>query len=236
MNAIKRRQYEMLVRVHDFGDRNGHLFPTSSLAREKFAAVAAAIRGLDAQDLAHMAASASALVVRKRIAREALLARLQAIARTVRVLAKDAPGLNHQFELSPEASDQWLLTTGRKFARDVAPLSSQFLAHGMPATFVADLNALVDSFERGVRDRGLGREARHAARASARAALSSGVAAVRSLNAIVTNHLPDDAVTRTVWERERRIVYPARARRTDATPERTPSAAPPESPFKFVGR
>jgi hypothetical protein len=123
-----------------------------------------------------------------------------------------------------------LLTTARKFARDAEPLSSRFLAHGMPTTFVADLRALVDSFERALRDRGAGREGRRAARARTRAALSSGLAAVRSLDAIVTNHLRDDAVTRTVWERDRRIVYRERAKGTDATPEPASAAAAPESP------
>ena len=177
MNTIARRQYETLVRVRHFGDKHGHLFPTSTLAREKFAAVAAAIRDLDTQHLAHMSASASALVARKRRAREALLARLQAIARTVRVLAPGAdvtPGLHRQFEVSTEASDQRLLTTGRKFAREIEPLSSQFLAHGMSATFVADLNALVDGFERALHDRGLGRGARHAARARTKAGCRPG--------------------------------------------------------------
>ena len=88
----------------------------------------------------------------------------------------------------------------------------------------------MDGFERALHDRGAGREARRAARASTWAALSSGLAAVRSLDAIVTNHLRDDAVTRTVWDCNRRIVYRERAKRTDATPERAPAAAAPESP------
>ena len=41
MAAIETRRYEMLVRVRDFGDAHGDLFPTSSLAREQFTAVAA---------------------------------------------------------------------------------------------------------------------------------------------------------------------------------------------------
>src|SRR5439155_8471249 len=117
-----------------------------------------------------------------------------------------------------------------KFTRDAEPLSSQFLAHGMPATFIADVLALVDRFERALRDRGAGHEARGAARAATRAALSSGLHAVRALDTIVTNHLRDDAVTRAVWERDRRVVYPARAPRTDASPEAAPAAAAPESP------
>jgi hypothetical protein len=230
MHVFERRQYDMLVRVRDFGDRYGHLFPTSSVAPQNFETVAAALKELDTQDLTHMAASVSARAHRKEIAREALLARLQAVSQTARVLAEDAPGLDLQFPMPNSVSDQTLLTTGRKFVRDAELLRSQFLAHGMPANFVADLNALVDGFERAVRDRGLGREARRAARVSTQAALASGLAAVRSLNAIVTNHLRDDEVTRTVWEQARRVVYPERTKRSDATQEPAPAAAAPESP------
>ena len=229
MNIIERRQYEMLVRVRDFGDNHGQLFPGSSVAREGFTAVAAAIQELDTQDLRHLAASASALLAQKTRTRDALHARLQAIGQTARVLAEDAPGLDEQFPMPAGLSDQSLLTTGRKFARDVEPFTSQFIAHGMPVTFVADLNALVDGFDRAVRDRGLGRETRHAARASTKAAFSSGLAAVRRLNAVVINHLCDDEVTTTVWEQARRGVYPERSRRTGATPAPAAAGAAPAS-------
>jgi len=231
MNVIERRQYEMLVRVRDFGDTYGHLFPAASVAKENFAAVAAAIKELDAQDVTHMAASVSARTDRKERARQALLARLQAISQTARVLPALEIGL--QFEVPNSPTDQTLLTTGRKFACDAEAFSSQFVAHGMPATFLADLNALVNDFDRALRDRGLGNEARRASRESTRAALSSGLSAVRSLTAIVTNHLRDDAVTRTVWERERRIVYPERGKPADVTP--SDPAAPPESPESPTG-
>jgi len=207
MNAIERRQYEMLVRVRDFGDKYGHLFPTSSVAREKLAEVAAAIGELDRQELTRVATSASALVERKAVARRALVDGLEAISQTARVLVQDAPGVEQQFQMPVHASDQTLLTTGRQFAQDVEPFSSQFLAHGMPVTFVADMSALVDAFERALRERGVGRGTRRAARASTRAALASGIAAVRSLTAIVTNHLRHDAVTTTVWKEARRVVY-----------------------------
>jgi hypothetical protein len=229
MNAIERRQYEMLLRVRDFGDSHGHLFPSSSVARQNFETLAAAVTELDAQELVHMAASASARAERKTTAREALLARLQAMSQTARVLVADAPGLAQQFRVPNPVTDQTLLTTGRKFARDAEPLSSQFIARGMPAAFVADLDALVGSFERALRDRGVGREALRAARAGTKTALLSGLAAVRSLNAIVTNHLHNDAVARTVWEGARRIVYPARAR-TAATRGPASAAAVPGSP------
>jgi hypothetical protein len=225
MNANERRQYEMLLRVRDFGDSFGERFPPATVARENFAAVAAAIKELDAQEVAHMSASLSARAQRKDTARQGLQARLQAISQTARVLRQDRSGLVEQFEVPSAAADQMLLTAGRKFARDADAFSSQFIAHGMPVTFLTDLNALVDRFESALRDRGLGNEARRAARLSTQALLASGMAAVRSLDAIVNNHLADDAVTKAVWARERRIVYP---RRTDATPAPLPAApAPP---------
>ncbi len=72
MNVIEQRQYEMLVRVRNFGTTYGHLFPASSVAGETFAAVDAAIKELDAQELAHLAASVSARAQRKDTARQAL--------------------------------------------------------------------------------------------------------------------------------------------------------------------
>jgi hypothetical protein len=228
MNAMERRQYEMLVRVRDFGGTYGHLFPISTVAGENFAAVDAAIRELDAQDLRHMAASVSSRAQRKDAARQALLTRLQAISQTARVLPEDEAGVVRQFVVPTPATDQTLLTTGRKFVQDAEAFGSQFIAHGMPVTFLTDLNVLVEGFEAALRDRGLGREARRAARASTEAAVSSGIAAVRSVNAIVTNHLADDPVTTSVWNRERRIVYP---KRTGVTPAPASGPAPlvPES-------
>ena len=97
----------------------------------------------------------------------------------------------------------------------------------MPVTFLTDLNALVDRFER----RAAGSRSRERSAPCGapqhQGAAASGLAAVRSLDAIVNNHLGDDEVTRAVWARERRIVYP---RRTDATPAPVPMPAAPEPP------
>ena len=39
MTSIETRRYEMFVRVRDFGETHGNLFPESSVAREQFATV-----------------------------------------------------------------------------------------------------------------------------------------------------------------------------------------------------
>src|SRR5438093_1186249 len=100
MNEVERRHYEMLVRVRDFGDRYGHLFPATSVAQRNFSGVARAVRELEAQDIEDMAASASARAQRKIMAGEALRERLQAITGTARVLAAETPGLDQQFQMA----------------------------------------------------------------------------------------------------------------------------------------
>ena len=226
MHVSERRQYDMLVRVRDFGDKYGHLFPTSSAAAQNLAAVAAAIQELDAQETAHNAASVSARGHRKETARAALLARLQAICTTARVIAVDVTGLDQRFQVPNPAGDQMLLTLGRRFPQDAEPLTSRFVTQGMPATFLADLQERVGDLERALRDRGLGREERRAARSSTKAILASARAAVRSLNSIVINHFRDDVVTTDVWKHQRRIVYEKRAE----TAEPAPPAGAPETP------
>ena len=52
------------------------------------------------------------------MARQVLLARLQAISQTARVLRQDNSALVEQFEVPSPAADQTLLNAGRKFARD----------------------------------------------------------------------------------------------------------------------
>lgn len=141
MNATETCQYEVLVRVRDFGTSYGHLFPESSVGRQKFSEVAAAVKELDDHALTHMTAVVSASASQKAAARAALRSALQAMSQTARVLAEDAQGLDRQFELPHPATDQAMLTAGRKFARDAEPFSKAFIAHGMTSTFVADLDA-----------------------------------------------------------------------------------------------
>ena len=110
------------------------------------------------------------------------------------------------------------------FARDAAEFKSQFVGHGMPETFLADLNNLVATFEKATRYRTAGRNDQTAASAGIEATLESGMEAVRKLDVIVTNRLHDDPVTMAVWEWERRVGYP---RVKSAVPASTVAPAAP---------
>jgi hypothetical protein len=220
MKAIETRQYRMLARVRDFGNIHRDLFPESSPGGRQFAAVAEAVKQLSEQAMSNTAAAREGASTKAK-GRRALIDRLEAISRTARVMADGTPGLEDKFHLPDPQTDETLLTAGRVFARDAAGFKSQFVAHGMPKTFLADLNDLVAKFEMGTRHRDAGRNEQTAARASIEAALDSGMEAVRKLGVIVTNRLHDDPVMLAVWERERRVGYP---RLKNATP--APTVAP----------
>jgi hypothetical protein len=236
MNDFDRRQYEMLVRVRDFGATHGHLFPASSPAQQAFGEVGAGLREIEAQDVAETSASFSARATRKLEARRALVERLMLLARTAQVLPGVDSDVRATFQVPDSTNAQLLLTAARRFAKHATAYAEQFIAHGIPATFLADLAALVEQLEAALRDRGVGRDQQMASRARIKKALANGVAATRKLDVIVSNHLASDSAVRGVWKRNRRIEYANRSRkvaaksRSDAPEAPTAPAVPVVSP------
>ena len=226
MNVINQRRYDMLVRVRDFGTQHGHLLPASSLAPQAFAAVGAAIGQLEAHDLAEMTASVSSRATRKEAARKALVEFLVKMRDTARVVAEGQEGLGAAFELPATSSEHVTLTVARQFAREAARLEAPFVAHGMPATFLEDLGQLIARFEGARRERGISRDERTAARARLGASLNEALAAVRKIDVIIANHLPEAAVARVVWKQVRRVNYPWSRKSAPAADAPTPAPAP----------
>ena len=223
MNAHERRQYEMLLRLRDFGQTNKELFAQSPVAQETFASVSSAIDELTVNDLLKMSASAAARADRKLIARRALSELLVKVSQFVRVLR--ARGRNTPpFLLPAVRSDQDLLTTARQFVRDAAPFDAEFTAHGVgPAALAAAAAAL----ETAVRDRGLKQADRTAARTKIRDLLAAAFLDVRRLDLIVDNELADDNnPLRAVWKHARRVQR-ARSSRGSGTAEVTQPSSPP---------
>jgi hypothetical protein len=230
MKAIDTRRYEMLVRVRDFGETHGDLFQETSLAREQFTAVAAVVNQLSGHAVTTMAAEREGLQ-RKAMARAALADQLQTISRTARGMSEDTPGLEDKFRLPVRGSIQTLLTAGRLFARDAEAFESQFIAHAMPPTFLGDLHAIVQAFERAIHDRVESKEDQIAARSNIAAALLSGASAVRKLDAILANQLRNDPATLAVWRHDRRVDYTRRGKRATGVPAPPPvtPASPPSA-------
>ena len=100
----------------------------------------------------------------------------------------------------------------------------------MPANFPNDVTALIEAFEKAVRDRGMSRDQLVAAKAGIQEALANGFTAVGQLDVIVANHLAENAVVREVWKQSRRINYPPRPRKPAATTEDAAASTPMPPP------
>ena len=206
MNDRETRQYEMLIRVRDFGTSNRHLFDDTGVARDAFAGVAAAIDDLAANNLTTMTASVSSRVERKAAARAALHELLLKVSHTAKVL-RGRGGSIPPFEMPAPRTDQRLLTAGRQFARDAAALEADFTAHGLPPQLIADT---ASAFEAAMRDRGMSRADLTAARARTRELLARALEAVRTLDVIIDTQLAGDPVIQAVWTQARRVEQRAR--------------------------
>jgi len=228
MYASQTRQYEMLLRVRDFGNTHRELFAGSIVAQQAFAAVGRAIDDLAVTDMRKLSASMSARAGRKAAARQALkevLLKVSQLAKVLRARGQATP----PFELPGSRSDQALLTTGRQFARDAAALEAEFTGHGLAPAHIAGMTA---AFEEAMRDRGMSRADHTAARTRIQELLSSALLDVRRLDLIVDNELAGDKVIQAVWKQVRRVEYPRGPRTTGAAEPPAPptggdAAAPP---------
>jgi hypothetical protein len=198
-------RYRMLVRIREFGAAHRDLFPAAGPAPQLFAAVSKAVDQLstfvDVQAAGQGASREGALS--KAAARDALNQALDAIAKTAR--AFDTPGLGDKFYLPSARNDHELATAARGFAKNAAPFKARFVTHGLPKSFLADLEATLNAFERAAQDRLAARETGAVAAAGIGTAMDQGLAALSRLDAIVANTLRDEPTLLAAWTAARRV-------------------------------
>jgi hypothetical protein len=234
MKTTDRYRYEMLARVREFGMNYGHLFPETTHATPLFTRVADIVGRLEACDLTEARASGAARATRKASARGALVRLLTRLDDSSRVLGGETPRLAARFDPRQRIRDHALLTLARQIAAECEPHAGEFIAHGLPASFRADLDQLIAGFDATLRERETSKEERFAARQQIADLIQDGLKAVRTLDLLVSNHLESDVVTRAVWQRDRRVLYPRSHKRTvtgeASTPSQPDAAATPAEP------
>lgn len=114
-------------------------------------------------------------------------------------MADDTPGIGEKFRLPRLTNDQALLNAARAFATDAAPLSAQFIAHELPADFLADLNSDIAALEAAVSHQSSGVGGHASARASIANSIEKGIATRNKLDAIVKNKYTNDPATLAEW-------------------------------------
>ena len=234
MNVHEIRRYRMLKRVRDFGARYRHVFAPIARAQQMFAAVDEAISAVDAHATSQASSRLDARehTVAKAIAREALLEGLAALRRTVRACAPGNKSLHSRFQLPRGVPDRMLAACARALVEAAAPLEDELVAHAMPAAWMKELKAAIDSFEQAMHDRHMATGAHVGARVGIETAVAKGFAAVQRLDAIVANQMHDSPEPLCAWKRARRVERSPRPRSVGrrlvaalAVPQRQPFAA-----------
>lgn len=149
MNDYDRRRYEMLVKVKQFGIDNAADFPAPSVGATKFDEVAAFvdnIEAISADQLGGFSEAAQQFDIKATI-RENLRDQMSAISRTSKAMEYAFDGIADQFRFRRNMPDADLLAKAHAFLPDATDHQADFIAYGMPATFIADLSAAANEFD-----------------------------------------------------------------------------------------
>ena len=127
----------------------------------------------------------------KRLAREVRVS-MRDIAEIAKILkSTDLSGAAELFRMPRNVAYQKLVAAARGFATtaDTTAHKAAFIAKGLPATFVTDLTALIDTFETAVALRANGRNELVASTAGLRAKASALLEIAQELRAVMRVHL-----------------------------------------------
>lgn len=230
MNNQETNRLETFLRVRQFVAGHAAQFPATSRGGEVLAELEGVISELEnkttAQDSDRRAVKEGTSLVAA--ARAELREDLAAIRRTARVF--NVQGLEDKFRLPKHTRDQELLATARAFAGDAAPLKAEFVRRGMPADFLADLEADINAFAQTLEVRTQHAGSKVAATAGIDDAIERGADLLEELDAIVRNTFRNDAATLAEWTSASHTARaPRRAKHADV-PDGKKTTTTPDKP------
>jgi hypothetical protein len=224
MRDLEIRTFEMLRRVSDLGATLASSFPAASLGGQKFAALATTVDELETHGEMQSSGqgAAQAGTSAKRAAYSDVREKMVAIRETARALEETIPGVSDKFRIPRGNGDQALINSARSFVSAATPIKNEFLKREMPATFLEDLTAAIERFERAVNEKNANTEKRITATAAINESLARGVRMVRELDAIVRNKFRTDAATLAAWTSACHIERPPKKKAAPTTPPPPP--------------
>lgn len=224
MTKRQTRQYQMLVRIRDFGKAYGTRFAEGGEAQKALSAIAAAVDEID-RFTGEQQTLRRLLRQTKREARRAVAARIGAIAGSARVMAKTVPDADAKFPLPTRRSDTAVLQAGLLFLKEAAAVKDAFVRCGLQETFVEDLQQAVTTLTASIAGRSDGKAGAKVSQVAIRAALKQGMDAVDSLDVLVSNAFGGDIKAMAEWRAKRRIELVGRTAGAGA-PSQTPASMP----------
>ncbi len=231
MTKKQRVQVGMFGQVRVFGVENAEKFPGGSAGQKAFATIASALARVEAAGKAESTVREGGRAL-KAAARQATRLAIATVVRTARTIAEDAPGADSKFQPPVQLSDYAVLMTAKSFLDHLPEVKDVFVEHGLPETFLEDLQRTTDQFAEAISGRSARRTSRRDAQADLVAALKQGRIAVRRLDVIVPNVFGIGSPMVDKWKRARYVPSGGSSSATDAGAEATPGM--PDVPTSAV--
>jgi len=209
-------QYEMFVRVRDYGIAERDLFPESSTGGLAFARVTAAVAAID-EALKNRALASRTAVAVKAETREALFDYMKDVAQCGRRVTRTEPGRS-PFRMPRRRTLAVGLSAARAMIEEARKRQDQFVELGLPPALISDFQELVDRLQYAVDYRISGEALRRQAREGLKTALAQGLDVIRDLDVVVMMATRQDPTEFAVYQSARYIEGPRRRSRTAEKP------------------
>lgn len=203
MTRGQRYQYEMLVRVRDFTQKDGDLFPAGAKSSQAFARVKAAVAAIEEHLKDHLLAQGTGRRVKSET-RDKVYLYMKALATAGRRAGHTESNAT-PFRLPRHRSLPTELATARAFLDEAALREASLAEFGLPEAFLREFRALVDDLQAAVAIRVNSRTQRRRAVAGLRAAYTNGMEAVRDLDAHMAVASRNNPALASTWLAARRI-------------------------------
>ncbi|HEX8493988.1 MAG TPA: hypothetical protein VF658_14170 [Pyrinomonadaceae bacterium] len=228
MNDTQVREIESARRSREFTNEHPAPFPARSHGASLVIELQADIIVVEEQAALQMAAmlDRQESTEQKRIGMVSLRAQLRAISQTARSMDGQLPGTAEQFKM-PRGGDQATINLGRAYLINATPIAGEFISRNLPETFLADLQATLDSIAAADNRQSQALSALTAATAAIAVTLKRIRQIIRELDTIIRNHYRDDPATLAAWRSASRVEKaPKRAKAGDPPPSAPPSTPP----------
>lgn len=201
MNDDQSRRLAMLGRVIAFRVRHTADFPPTSkgakLLDEVAAAESEATGGGTSQSSGKGATRAATST--KADLYNGLLDDLRAISASAKGMAREIPGVDERFRVPRSISQTNIITAARAFLADARPLEAAFIAHELPADFLADLEADILAYDAATDSQSDGASKQVSGTRTIAEAIRDGCAAVRDVDSLIRNKYRDNSPVLAEW-------------------------------------
>jgi hypothetical protein len=216
---------ERLERIVRFGPEAGITYnPLGTSIATAIAAAVVEVKKKGSDQASGRGGFSGGVDERERVA-GALLAAMRPIARTAKVLDQALyPGAESKFRVPRDGGYLNLLSAARAFVTDATPIKQAFVDHGHAATFLDDLDDLIDDFEAGTGLKNGGRQRQVGGTAGIEADIKAANKDVRRLDTIVSNQLANNPGLLASWKSASRLERgPVRSSEEVTTPPPAPA-------------